>query len=353
MRFCVKCGRELPRDQLIQGYCVDCFIKHVGLFERKPTLEITICPKCYSWLFRGKWLAPTSIDEIVKSVGLNELSKIIRRGLQLVDLDVISTSQDTDEFRVKLRLHVKTETTTFTTLLEVPGRVVHRVCPNCIFKGSGKYTHLVQIRFTRRSPPRSLVEDLERLLEKLPLQDGVVSVKYAESGIDIELDDATIARKIVQAVVRGYSAKSTTSFKATRFDHNRGVWRGVLTYSLRIPVFDKGDVVIYRNNLYIVEDLKKNRITLFNPSSSVREEIPLSSYWTGELKTPTRVEIERYIVRELREHEVVAVNENTRSQLVFKRARITPRIKVGDTVLLIKADDIEAIIVGSESELLR
>lgn len=353
MRFCVRCGQEFPRDQLIQGYCINCFIRYIGLFEHKPVLEITICPKCHSWLFKGEWLTPTSINDVVKNVSLNELSKTIRRGLQLVDLDFISIVQGIGELRARLRLHVKTETATFTTVEEVPGRIRYKVCPRCISKGSGRYTHLVQIRFTRRNPPRTLLENLERLLEKLLLQSEIINVRYSESGVDLELDDATLAKRIVQVVTREYSAKFTTSFKATRFDHRKGSWRGILTYSIRIPVFERGDVVIYKGDLYIVEDLKKNRVVLFNPSSRVREEVLLSVYWTGELKSPSRVEVERYLVIDVREDEIIAVSESTKSQLVYRKKQNTPQIKVGDTVLLIKADNIETIVVGAETGLLR
>jgi len=345
----VRCGREFKQEQLIQGYCVECFKEYIGVFEYKPALKIVICPKCLSWLFRGEWLTPGDLEEIVKTTSLSELNKCIRSSLQLNDLSVLGINQERDKIRVKLKLSLKTETVTFTTVEEVTGNVKYRVCPRCIAKSSGKYTHLIQIRFTRKNPPSYVLEDLEKLLQKLLLQSGVINVKYYESGIDLELDDATIARRIVQSITREFSAKSTTSFKATKFDYKKGSWRGVLTYSLRIPIFERGEVVIYKETLHIVEDLKKNKVVLFNPNSGTREEVSLSSYWTGELKSPSRVEVEHYIVKDIRGDKIIAVSENSKSELVIKKKQSTPQVKIGDTILLIKANNIESIVIDKSS----
>lgn len=352
MRFCVRCGREFPREQLIRGYCIDCFKKYIGVFEHKPVLELIICPKCYSWLFRGEWRVPMSLKDIIKATGTLEISRCIRSGLQLIDLEVFDITQKKSEFSTHLKIYLKAEDTTFTVIEEVQGSVEYRACPRCIARSSGTHTHLIQIRFTKKNPPPRLIESVERYLQKLISQSELVDIKYSDGGIDIELDDAAIARRVVQALSHEFSAKITTSFKAVRFDHRRGTWRGIVTYSLRIPVLERGDVVIYRDSLCIIKDLRGNKLILLNLGSNVYEEAHLTAYWSGDLKCPSRVEVERYFVKSVEEDKIIIVSESSRSELTIKRRPDLLRIRPGDFVLLIKANNIEYIVPGG-LELLR
>jgi NMD protein affecting ribosome stability and mRNA decay len=284
--------------------------------------------------------------DVVRTIGFSELSKSVRSVLELVDLDVIDIEQEDSNLKATLRLHLRTETAVFTTVEEVYGAIKYKACPRCVARSAGKYTHLVQIRFTKKSPPPRIVEELKDLLQRLLPQSSVVDVKYSESGLDLELDDATIAKRVVQAITREYSAKLITTFKATRFNHRKGAWQGVVTYSLRIPVLEKGELVIYRKSLYVVEDVKRNRVVLYNLSSSTREEASLSAYWIGELKCPSRVEVERYVVKSVENGRIIAVSESTKSELIIRRKHNTPQLGVGSTVFLIKADNIETIVIG-------
>jgi len=352
MRFCVRCGREFPREQLIRGYCIDCFKKYIGVFEHKPVLKLTICPKCYSWLFRGDWRVPTSLEDMIKAIGALEISKYIRSELQLIDLEVLDITQKKLDFNTHLKIYLKAETTTFNVIEEVQGSVEYRTCPRCIARSSGTYTHLIQIRFTKKNPPPHFIEGVEKYLQKLISPNDLVNVKYCEGGIDIELDDAAIAKRIVQALSHEFSAKIITSFKAVRFDHRRGAWRGIVTYSLRIPVLERGDLIIYRGSLCIIKDLRGNRLVLLNLSNNVYEEVHMTAYWNGDLKYPSRIEVERYIVKNVEGDKIIIISETSKNELVIKRKHDLLRIKPGNSVLLIKADNIEYIVPG-DLELLR
>jgi len=346
MRFCVRCGREFPREQLIRGYCIDCFRKYIGVFEHKPVLKLIICPKCYSWLFRGEWRVSTSLEDIIKAMGASEISRCIKSDLQLIDLEVLDITQKKSEFSTHLKIYLKTENTTFTVVEEVQGSVEYKACPRCIARSSGTYTHLIQIRFTKKNPPLHIVGSVERYLQKLVSRSELVDIKYSEGGIDIELDDAAVARRIVQALSHEFSAKITTSFKAVRFDHRRGAWRGIVTYSLRIPVLEKGDIVLYRDSLCIIKDLRGNKLILLNLCNSIYEEVHLEAYWSGFLKCPSRVEVERYFVKSVEEDRIIIVSESSKSELAVKRKPDLSRMVPGDSVLLIKADNIEYIVPG-------
>ena len=349
MRFCVRCGRELPPDQLIRGYCIECFKEYIGVFKQPPELSVVMCPKCLSWLFKGEWLAPADLKDVIKTISASELNKYIRDELALVDLEVISIREELGVLRASLNLYLKSDTATFTTTHEVPVSIKYRTCPRCISKTAGKYTHLIQVRFTRKNPPEYILKDVQSLLQKITPEASIVGIEYSEGGIDLELDDAAIAKRIVQAITREYAAKLTTTFKATRFDHRKGTWIGIVTYSLRIPVFERGDIVIYKNTIRVVEDVRKGRIVLSDPSTGTREEISLSLYWTGDLKYPSRIEIERYYVKSVEGDRIIAVNRDTGSEITIKRRRETPQLKVNDVIYLIKADNVETIVVGEIS----
>jgi len=73
-RFCPKCGKEISSEDMINNFCIDCYMSENELI-RIPNLEITMCVKCNKLNMGKKWYGNfESIEEdISKNIKFTEL----------------------------------------------------------------------------------------------------------------------------------------------------------------------------------------------------------------------------------------------------------------------------------------
>ncbi|MEM4717161.1 MAG: NMD3-related protein [Desulfurococcaceae archaeon] len=345
MWFCIRCGKEMPRSELIRGYCPDCFIKYVNVFKKTPDYKLVKCPVCSSWYHKGEWYPLTLDIDAVEHVIRSELVKYLIDGVKLEDMEIDSYNYiDQSNIKVRIKLALVVDEKPVSLSQEYSVRVEYNKCPKCVSRTIGKYTHLVQVRFTSRNYPRAIINDILSLLSLNIHRESIVDIKELEEGVDIELDDATTTRKIIESLSKNYSAKITSSFKPTRFDPSQGKWIGVTTYVARIPVFNEDEVVIYRNKLGIVRAIDRDKLIIEIPELGELKEIDIKSYWKNELKQPLRVEQEVLYVRDIHDTQLIIENPATKETITLRAIDRLKNLKIGDQIILIKADNIETIV---------
>lgn len=335
----------MPRSELIRGYCPDCFVKHVNIFRKILEYKLVKCPFCASWYHKGEWYPPTPDINAIEHVIKDELGKNLIDGVKLEDIEVDSYEYvDQSNIKVKINLVVLVDEKPISLSREHSIKIEHIKCPRCVSRAIGKYTHLVQVRFTSRNYPRVIIHDILSLLSLNIQRESIVDIKELEEGIDIELDDATTARKIIDILTKNYSAKITSSFRPTRFDPSQGKWIGVSTYVARIPVFNEGEVIVYKNKIGIVRAIDRGKLIIEIPEQGELKEIDIKSYWKNELKQPLRVEQEVLYVKDIHGSQLVLENPATKETIFIKAGDKLKNLKTGDQLILIKADNIETIV---------
>lgn len=345
MWYCIKCGKPTPKEKLIRGYCPDCFVKYNDVFKKPLEVKVTICPICNSWQYRGEWSPPLSIPEIIEYILVHEASKSLIEGAELKSLYLDDWSQlDPSIVNVRAVLEVSVDGKPVSITREFTAKITYHKCPRCLARSIGKYSHLVQIRFTSRDFTRELVRDVVKTATSGINPDLIININELPEGVDIELDNPTIARRIIEVLTRKYSARITSSFKPTRYDSSSGKWLGVVTYVARIPVFKEEDIVLYKGKLGVVKLVDKNKLLIMNLETNTLEEVDLGLYWKNQLKHPTRIEKEEYIVREVVDNKILVENPSTGEKRVLKPSRLTNNLKPGDRIILIRADDIESFV---------
>jgi nonsense-mediated mRNA decay protein 3 len=345
MWYCVKCGKPTPREKLIRGYCPDCFIKYVDLFKQIPEVKLTTCPSCGSWLIRGEWYPALSIPEVLEQVLTRELGKNLIDGAKLINLYIESWEQvDASTIKALVELEISIDDKPLRLEKSIIAKIVHQKCPRCIARKTGKFTHLVQIRFTTKNYSRRVLEQVVSTALNAVSEDSIVDIKELVEGVDLELDEATDAKRVLEALVKKYSAKITSSFRPTRFDASSGKWIGVVTYVARIPVFSEEEVVVYKGRVGIVKSIDQKTLLVLNPETGSIEEVDVDMYWRGELKQPVRVEREEFIVKEVIGDKIVIENPATSEVRVIKQSKLLEGLKPGCKVILIRADNIESIM---------
>lgn len=347
MWFCVRCGKKLDKAELIRGYCLNCFVKHVDLFKDQPVFKLVKCPVCNSWNLRGEWLPPITVEEAVENIVSYEAPKHLINGSTLESVELREIKYlDNSTIEATIDFNILVDDKPVSIERNILVKVSYSKCPRCIARSVGKHTHLVQVRFTTRNPPRTLIQKILSIISSTIQGDSIVDIKELSEGLDIELDDPTATRKLIEALSKNFSSRIDTSFKPTRYDPSQGKWIGVTTYVARIPVFHEDDIVIYRDRVGIVRAIDQGKIWLELPETGEIREVDLSLYWKKELRHPVRVESETLVVRELRGDHVVLESVATGETRIIRAKERLKQLKPGDQVILLRADNIETIAPG-------
>lgn len=337
-RFCVRCGREFPASELIGGYCVDCYVKYVGVFKKRPVIELVTCPKCGSWLFRGEWREPEDINIIVRGVLVADLRKYLKGDIGLSDLEVLSVERDErSKLVARTRLHLLLNGEREAVVEEgIPIEEEHRVCPRCITRASGSHRALLQIRFEGEGPREDVIEEVANSALKRGA-DHIIDMEVNREGLDIKVEDVVTARKIASHITAHYGAKLIETFSSTRYDSRRGKWAGVVTISLRIPLFRGNEIVQWGDSYYIVLSASRGRLRLRDAIRGSGREVPISEYWRGALKRIGEVYYgeKAYVITGIDERAVYIVNEETGEAKEVEFLPSYADLKTGDKVFII------------------
>lgn len=345
-RFCVRCGRELPASELIGGYCADCYVKYVGIFKKKPVIELAICPKCGSWFFRGEWREPDDIYVIARSVLLAELPKYLKGEAELSDLEVLSIERDERSRLVaRARLRLMFGGREIEVEEAIPIEEERKVCPRCITRAARAHKALLQIRFEGEGPREKVIEELADLVLKHGA-DHIVDVEFNKDGLDVKVEDAVTARKIASRVTAQYGAKLIETFSSTRYDSRRGKWAGVVTISLRIPLFKANEVVQWGNNYYLVLGASHGRLRLRDAVEGTEREVPLSEYWRGALRRVGEAYYSEraYVITGMDRRAVYLVEEGTGKSREVEFQPSYANLKIGERVFIISVGDKDILV---------
>lgn len=343
MRFCVRCGRALPKEELIRGYCRDCFKQQVQILSGVPEVKLVVCPRCGSWLHKGDWNPPSTEVEALETALSSEVRKHIIDGAELIAARVVGIEHNNNALKLEAELDIAIEGKVLTFSYTLQARREYKVCARCSAKAAGRYSYLIQVRFAGDAPESVINEVRSEVLEVAG--DAIVDVKVTRGGIDVELDDSAAARRVVETIAKRRAARVSSSFKSTKFNARSGKWLGITTYSIRIPVFRRGEVTIYRNRVcFVVGTQQGRRIVVWLPDTNTYEIVDADSYWSEELKRPVRVEFEDLLVERVENSTVVVREANTGATRSIKLGGRSIALKGGERVLLVRADNLETLV---------
>ncbi len=262
MPQCIRCGRTV--DLLVDGrLCKDCYLETYGLGVAPKRIELTVCTKCGSFRYEGRWLPPPS-DGLEGIVGLLFQARF-KPGdyTSYYRVEHVEMSPDADIALVSVSGYLKTVNEEVEVEYSVPVIIKKQVCPICIRKASGAPTAIVQVRGYdgRLSPDEK--EAVHNILSSLgeSVLDFIISIDDVREGIDIKMVDHAAARTLAAKLRSILAAKVKESHKVIG-QRNDGRRVSRLTLSVRLPFFTKGSIVGYKNRLAIVEDVKHGYVAV-------------------------------------------------------------------------------------------
>ncbi len=343
-RYCVVCGRREEADEpLINGYCSDCYLERVGVFDAAPVLELIVCSRCGAWYYKGRWVDGVSVSEALRRLLLDWADKHLTSGVELVEVEDIGELRPLGHgwYEAVFVLTVVLANTAVRKK-EVPVRIrlVKALCPRCMRRAGKGFNALIQFRSTRGY----LTEEEKRYIRERLMSRGVaeevVEIIENKQGIDAKIGDQVVARRVAAIVSRERDALVKETFKLRRYDPGRGKKEGVVTLSVRLHDIGVGDVMEYRGRPCIVRGVRHGRVSLEFLDNGERLEVSISEFWDGALKKSERVVRDaEYTVVGYDSSSLYLVRDDTGEMVEYPRLVNLNTVRVGDKLVSYRVAD--------------
>lgn len=336
-RFCLRCGKlESPEEPLIEGLCLDCFLKERRLVRLPNKVTLVRCPVCGSLYVNGSWIPLNGGDAEALQYYLTEA--IIKKGpanpsLLETNAEVLDVYGGQAELLVKSSFRGRPIEQKLTILYDIVGRL----CPRCLNIKARNYEAILQIRFAG-SPSRELTKRITRLLgERRSICDSMTDYEELREGIDVKFSNVSVARHAatyLQSVFGGYVTESWKLYGVVK-----GRRHSKLAIVLRVPAFAAGDLIDLKGRLAEVLEIKKDRVTVRGLGEGGVMNLSLRSIVKEGFRVLSTADysIIRCLITDVLDNEVVAECEDGE---VIKSVALKP-LKVGDTVLSLTYKDMK------------
>ncbi|WP_321508634.1 60S ribosomal export protein NMD3 [uncultured Methanoregula sp.] len=275
--FCPKCGKPTQNP----GLCTDCKIGSTPWFTCDHRVQNTQCPSCGATKQVNTWTDST----LERSEIGSELARTavhFHPEVKKPTIDVTIVDISINRSRANLTLHgtlykQPVEGTCSTEILWHKEQ-----CDRCNRISGSYYEGVIQVRADGRLPSTfelqmsaSIAQQIEDTLQSGGERLSFISdMNETRDGIDIIIGSQHIGTKISQGIISQLGGRYTTHPKLVGEKNGRQLFR--ITYSVRLPRFQKHDVVAVKNRYYEIERVESHHIRTFDlaegSSRSVRDD---------------------------------------------------------------------------------
>lgn len=275
--FCPKCGKPTTTG----GLCPDCRIGDTPWFTCDHRIASIQCPSCEAVKQVNTWTDNTRSREELGP----ELARAavhfhpdVKRPEVTGSIEDLTVNRSRASLVVKGMLYGKpVEATCSTEIIWQKEQ-----CDRCNRISGSYYEGVVQIRAEDRTPSTFEVQMAASIAQQVEdtLQSGgerlsfISDMNETRDGLDITIGSQHIGLLITQAIVAQLGGRYTTHPKLVGEKNGRQLYR--ITYSVRLPRFQKHDVVAAGPRYYEVERVEAHHVRTTDlrdgTSKSLRDE---------------------------------------------------------------------------------
>ncbi|MEO3992929.1 MAG: NMD3-related protein [Desulfurococcaceae archaeon TW002] len=305
-RFCLRCGKKESSDEpLIDGLCVDCFVKEKPIVSIPDKIALVRCPVCGSLHMSSSWI-PVLGDE--KELLLYYIEEtVLRKGkthpaLKNTQVVVLSTGNNRAELLVRSLFMNKPAEQVFV----INYKISTKLCPKCLSIKTRDYEAILQIRFVGM-PAEGVKKRITKLIGSMrSISSNITDFEELREGIDIKFSSVSVARQAasyLQGVLGGYVMESWKLHGIVG-----GKRRGKLSIVLRIPQLVPGDLIYFKDTVMEVLNIQKDKLLLRDLARDEVLKIDVRSLTRGEFRllSPNDYLISECEVLDFRNGEVTA-----------------------------------------------
>ncbi len=261
--FCPRCGR--PSD----GICEFCRMEGTPWATIEPRISCTYCPTCGAIREKSTWVQ-TGLERSALIESL--VAAALRVQSSVRDLSTTLSYEDWSSNRTGCRLQVRGvyRGEPVQEHLEVEIAWKGELCTRCSRMSGGYYEGVVQVRAKGRRCSEREKEIAVRTAYQgeASLREGgdplsfIARVEEVHHGIDIVVGTQAMGRSIAQEILRHLGGTLTTHPKLVGEKDGIPVYR--VTYAVRLPFYQRGDVVEIQGTYGEVRESDGKRVTLFD-----------------------------------------------------------------------------------------
>ncbi len=265
--FCPKCGG--PSDG---GLCGKCRAEMTEWLVCDNRIEFVRCPSCGSLKHGNTWTdVQKDEDELAAELALGavHLHEDVKNARITLD------TQNPSPNRTVCNMHV--EGTLYGTQVREDCRIEivwkKEQCDRCTRLSGGYYAGILQVRATNRKPDPFEIDRAAAIAYQIEeqLQEGgerlsfVSQVDEIKDGLDIIVSSHHIGELISREIVRSLGGRVTKHPKLVGEKDGRKLFR--ITYSIRLPCYQRGDVVRFDRKFYEIRDVDAHGMRVFDLKS--------------------------------------------------------------------------------------
>ncbi len=244
-RICPICGKSVSdREVVIEGLCLDCFIKN--RLNKPGKITIKMCPVCGRIYMYGVWLEFS--EDLVKTRVLDKIEKWCEKEVGKYGLHCIVNYEGGGEAEV---LFIK-EDKSASRKISIEVEFEKQVCNDCIKRAGGYYEAIIQFRSEDESLGKKLKKLIDKVLSELPyaVQDSILEVKEVKEGVDVKVMNQTAARSIVSAFTSKYPSTIKESHKLV--SARGGIKKTRVSFSVRVHKDYSGEIYDFKGKPALV-----------------------------------------------------------------------------------------------------
>ncbi len=260
--FCPKCGAPTAEP----GLCGACRAKDLVWLEVPDRLECIVCPTCESVKTGGMWsdtaVPLTEIAYTIVSSAL-KIHPDVTNVQTAIDIKDISSNRSVVSVVVLGELYgIPVEDTRTIKFVWI-----HEQCDRCSRIAGSYYEGVIQVRAAGRKPTafenRRAAEIAYQIEDQMQTSGDRLSfvsdIDETKDGIDITFSTQGIGNAIAHDITGALGGSYTTHPKLV--GEKSGVRLYRVTYSLRLPHFSRGDVILRDRGYHQI--LRQTKETLF------------------------------------------------------------------------------------------
>lgn len=282
-RFCAICGIDLKGDAPHFGMCLNCYLKENPLFKLPQNFNFKICLDCGNFSRKEEWFQSNSNDlfSIIEASISRFLLKPYMKNNSitfLLDYNEESFYYSSKDLLRSLEVKVKgflTQDSKISFEQNVKINIDYDLCNNCTnLRGGTYFLSIIQLRVKSEDQfnlIEEVLEDIHRFVRKIFKKDNkqyITKIETQKNGVDLLLSTNELMNHIISHLKPNYNFISKRTKKLVGRDVQKG--RNLYRFKTLIKFlpFKKNDIIIVKNEKYIVETITKNKIFLRSENES-------------------------------------------------------------------------------------
>ena len=340
--FCIECGSE--NNQMVGEICIDCFLKEFEMIEIPKNINVEICSHCNSRLEEGKWSDSFLPEEEIiyraleRNIKINELVEN-----EEINLEIDQIKGTIAECFVEVVGDVYGVTIDETHDTSV--RILKTVCPSCSKLQSGYYESVIQFRADNREIKSEEYDKADeivaRTLQKQAKTDKLAycpQIAKLKEGYDYYIGSLKTGRKIAEALKDEFGGIIKESPRLISEDKSTGKGLYRTWISVRIPEFERQDIIEYEDKLIQVTDIGKNRVVGLDIKTNKKHNIPLKNMESMKLVKKAS-EIETTTIISMSPKTIQILDPSDYSAVDLEMNEEFSDYNIGDEIRLIKIEN--------------